>query len=218
MADQEKRIIFRTSAPITYQLPGKDIYESIRTTGLGDQFPHINTGHVQDITSTIDSLGISPEETVIFTATTEQALDTTNVITQHLGIPAIEDPALNPPRFDLADFMSPEDFRIFGDDKYNVLRNRYLRAFYENRFLETKEDLYLRFNELIERYSQEEARTVLAVSHAFLMRFYEVFHTQGDIALTDYTVLSKTWNPDQNPYGRLGGFEINITNIPLGNK
>lgn len=206
----EKELIFRTSAPITYQLPDRSLYESIRVTGLGEVFPHIDPGNEETIKQTVDALHLQPNGTIIYSADTEQAKDTSEIVSTYTGLPYTLDPALRPPAFDLAELLSEKEFEELGNEKYNVLRARYIKGFYENKFLESKEDLYRRFTDLLGRYSQTEASQVLAVSHAFLMRFYEVFWIHGEKALTDYDLLVSSWKPEENPYGRLGGFSLRI--------
>lgn len=217
MTEQDRSILFRTSAKINYQLPGLTTYDSIRATGLGERFPHIEPDQEDATEEALRKLNLVSVETVIFSADTEQARDTAEIASHYLGLPVTLDSDLNPPQFDLADFMSNEEFEELGAERYNSLRARYLRGFYDNQFLQSKEDLYRRFVELQGRYTQTEATTVLAFSHAFLMKFFEVFHVEGSGVLNDYALLEKAWEPKINPYGRFGdesvkgGFDLPIS-------
>ena len=208
MHEHEKRVILRTSASINYQLEGLDLYDSIRVTSLGEIFPHIVPGSEKEVIAEIERLSLKLYTTALVTANSEQAIDTANVVSRSLGIPSEIDETLNPLRFDLKKLMSREEFDQLGDDRFNELRRRYVLAFFEDKLIDPKESVIDRFNTLLTKSKREDAQVVLAISHAFLIKFFEVYSKFGERGLNNYSLLVEAWKPDKSPYGRFGGFEI----------
>jgi broad specificity phosphatase PhoE len=208
MKERDSSIYFKTSAPIDYELPGYDLYDSIRLTGLGEQFPHIRPDQDPQIIQAVDDLNLDINNTKLYTANSEQALDTALIVSNHYQLEYNIDQRLNPPKFDLADLMTREDFELYGNKKFDVLRERYVLAFYENKFQEPKEDIFQRYLDIVSDYSKSDSIHVLALSHAFLMKFFEGFYLHGDKVLRDKELLVDAWDPTKNPFGRLGGFVV----------
>lgn len=198
------KAIFITSGKIDYALPGLSLYQSIRETSLGKKFPKLAAGGVPEIKKRAPEL-VKPK--IILTAPSEQARQTAEVLGRFFNIPVQIEEFLLPLKFDIGNFMDENTFNELGSEAFNQLRSSFLDAFFENKLLDSNQEIKKRF-EYLKRKALNGA--VLLVSHAFLIKLFEIYSQIGDRMFTNKRALLKMFNPNKPPLERLESIEIEL--------
>lgn len=204
------KVIFITSGKINYSLPGLDLYNSIKSTAKGDQFPHLShdtVTEVEDFAKQFQGKG----KTVIFSAPSEQARETANILASVLETEVISDTRFLPLRFELKSIISKEEFENLGDKSFKVLRERFLENFYNDKLIDERLEIKKRienFAKLIKNNYQDYQ--VIVISHAYLIKLFYIYQIIGDEMFKNKEKLVTLFNPSQEPLGRLEKVEIEL--------
>jgi len=187
-------VIFLTSGEIDYSFEGVSLYDSIVATSLGIKFPSLKEGQERKIRSKVEKLKLEREKVTILSAQSKQADGTGRIISKLLGVPLEEDIRLNPILFDFREIMDEKEFISLGDKAFDVARPRFLKVFFENQLMETRLSVKARVDSFLKDYL-ESNKTVLAISHSFLMMILKAYLTGGDKVFVDYDLLYKLCQP-----------------------
>ncbi|CAN5361425.1 hypothetical protein BH10PAT1_BH10PAT1_6500 [soil metagenome] len=204
------KIIFITSGKIEYQLGKLSLYESMIRVGMGKEFPHITKDARVEILKITKELKKS-NPVIIYSATSFQTIETANIISRKLNLKIIKSKNLLPLRFNLNNLIQENDFYNFKEEKFNIVREKFLTAFFENKLLDDNNEIKRRFKYLIKVISKKQKnKTVIVVSHAYLIKLFYVYYKLGDRMFIDKNKLFNLFQPSKEPLGRLGRFEIKI--------
>lgn len=202
--------IFLTSGPIDYSFASTSLYESICQTSLGLRFPALKKEAEDKIKNKIKKLDIDGRKFNILSASSRQTRETANAVGRILGIHLKVDRRLNAIPFDFKKIMSEEEFKLLGDQAFGIARPRFLKAFFDNKLLESKLSVKRRINAFLKNYLGG-GRTILGVSHSFLMMIIKASLIAGEKAFDDYNILVELCQPGKRPFGFLEGFRARIT-------
>ncbi len=203
------KIIFITSGKINYIFSGCSLYESILLTAEGKRFPHI-VSSAEEINKIVGKMKIL-EDAVILSAPSSQAKETADILGRFLGKEAIRDRRLLPLRFDLKRIISEEEFNSLGGNAFNVLRSRFLDAFFEDRLADKQEDFKKKYHEfMLDVTSRYYDKTVIAASHSYIIQLFFIYSKVGEKMFKDRNLLRKLFNPSR-PLGFLKTIEMNIS-------
>lgn len=197
-----KKIIFMTSGKIKYQLPGVSLYDSIATTARGEAYPHLDQTGLNDIRDASNSM--SNEVDFIYYAPSFQCTETANFFAK----PAKSLDFLLPLKFDLRNIIEPEEFKSLGAGSFDVLRQRYLKAFFENKLLENNREITNRFTSLVDICPPNS--TTLVISHAYLIMQFFAYFLLGESIYLSYKKLSQVFRPQFETMSRLQTVKIII--------
>ena len=203
-------VIFLTSGEIDYSFEGVSLYDSIVATSLGIKFPSLKEGQERKIRSKVEKLKLEREKVTILSAQSKQADGTGRIISKLLEVPLEEDIRLNPILFDFREIMDEKEFISLGDKAFDVARPRFLKVFFENQLMETRLSVKARVDSFLKDYL-ESNKTVLAISHSFLMMILKAYLTGGDKVFVDYDLLYKLCQPEKRPFHFLSGFKVEIS-------
>jgi len=190
-----KKIIFITSGKINYKFDNFTLYESIRETAMGSIFPGLDGEIINKPDIAFDKIICAPSN---------QCVETAKCFSKEFKI--FEE--LLPLKFDLEKIISKDEFEKLGNNAFDVLRQRYLTAFFENKLIEGNREIILRLNKLIERLPEDS--TTLAISHAYLIKQFEAYYKLCEKMYTDFEKLSNIFKPEKETMGRLETVEIII--------
>lgn len=190
-----KKIIFMTSGNINYKLGGLTLYESIRETAMGKIFPKLDGEIIDKPNIFFDKLICAPSN---------QCVETAKCFGGNIKI--MEE--LLPLKFDLGKIISKNEFENLGNNSFNILRQRYLKAFFENSLIDNNREIIKRFNRIVN--SIPDNSTTLAVSHAYLIKQFEAYFKLGEKMFINFEKLSKVFKPEKETMGRLQTVEIII--------
>ncbi len=191
-----KKIIFMTSGKINYHLPNLSLYESIRETAMGNAFPKLDS-KVRDMPKMLFDQ--------IICASSSQCVETAKCFGNQIKI--VDE--LLPLKFDLEKIISKNEFENLGNNAFDVLRKRYLKAFFENKLLEDNREIINKFEKVVEVIPDNSV--TLSVSHAYLIKQFEAYYKLGDEMFTNFEKLSKIYKPEKETMGRLQTVEIIIS-------
>lgn len=191
-----------TSGKIKYQMPGLSLYDSIAITARGEAYPHLDPAGHADIRDA--SKLLSPEVGFIYHAPSFQCTETANFFAK----PAKSLDILLPLKFDIGSIIKPQEFESLGAGSFDVLRQRYLMAFFENKLLENNREIVRRFNSLVDMCPPDS--TTLAISHAYLIKQFYAYFLLGDSIYLDYKKLSQVFRPQFETMSRLQTVKIFI--------
>lgn len=201
---------FLTSGPIDYSFAGMGLYESICQTSLGLRFPGLRRGAEKEIEKRIKKLGLRKKSLSLVSASSNQTRETANELGKVLKISFKIDQRLDLIRFDFKNIMSEGEFRSLGDQAFDLARPRFLKAFFENRLLESKLSVKKRVDSFLKDHLETD-RTTLAVSHSFLMMIIKAYLVAGEKVFRDPRVLNELCQPDKRPFDFLAGFQAILT-------
>lgn len=201
------RLILSTSAKVNYIFLGCSLYESIRLIAEGNRFPHISSP--VEVESFAKKIKLS-KNLVILTAPSNQARETAQILGKSFGKNVIVDKRLLPLRFDLGKILSESEFLRLGEGAFDVLRSRYIDAFFKNELIDKQADFKKRYQEFMADVSSLYFdKTVIAVSHAYLIQLFFIYSKIGDKMFKDRNLLRKLFNPSK-PLGFLKTIELEI--------
>ncbi len=201
-----KNLYFITSGAINYQLTSLSLYESIRITANNKKFPsltEVGVGEVKKVTSTLGKLNLK----TIVSAPSQQCLQTAEIIGELLKIPIKINNALLPLRFDLTKLIPKGEFDHLQENAFNVLRQRYLKAFFDNQLTDNNQIIIGRLQKLL-KYSDS-----LFISHAYLIKFFQIYALIGNSMFTDYPKLSELFRPQIPTLRRLEVVKIAVAQL-----
>lgn len=196
------RLIFITSGKIDYALPSKNLYQSIKLTSSGKKFPKLVDGAEKEVERV--ARGFKKPD-MILTAPSDQALETAIIFSKYLKADFKQDSRLLPLKFDISDFMNEEQFNQINN-AFDILRHDFINAFFENKLIEDNKQIKKRFKSLIQEVGQY--KDTLIVSHAFLIKLFEIYSLIGDEMFTNKEKLVSLFDPSNPPLGRLETIEI----------
>ena len=190
-----KEIIFITSGKINYKFPNLSLYESIRETAMGNIFPKLDGKIVDKPKIIFDQL---------ICASSNQCMETAKYYDDKIII--VDE--LLPLKFDLEKIITKNEFKSLGNNAFNELRQRYLKAFFENKLLEDNQEIVKRFSKTVEMTPNNSI--TLAISHAYLIKQFEAYFKLGDEMFANFEKLSEVFKPEKETMGRLETVEIII--------
>lgn len=196
-------ITFLTSGRITYDLPGHTLYESIALTARGDVFPHLNALGREE-TQTFAQQELSNNLTHIYSALSAQCLDTAEVLVQTTGLPLTPLPDLLPFPFALEDLLSSEEFSSLEDQRFPLLRKRFVEALFDDRLLIPQSEVKKRLSSLLPYLAQKHPQEhILCISHAYFIHLLSIYKAVGERMFEDKELLLHHFAPEKEPLGRL---------------
>jgi hypothetical protein len=202
------KLILSTSAKVYYVFSGLTLYESVRLTANCEKFPHISSS--VGIRSFVTDLEL-PGDSVILTAPTNQAVETAQEIGNLLDKKITKDKRLLPLRFDLEKIVSEEEFSCLGSEAFNVLRSRFLDTFFKDQLIDKQADFKKRYREfMLDVTGRYFDKTVIAVSHSYLIQLFFIYNKVGDRMFKDRNLLRKLFKPSKQ-FGFLKTIEMNIS-------
>lgn len=197
------KIIFITSGKIDYILPGRSLYESIERTAMGKEFPHLVNGAEKSILKSAKLLK-AEHPVAVFSAPSFQAKETANIIAEKLGLKVTLSKYLLPLRFNIKGLLTIKEFEGFGDRKFDILRERLLGAFFQNKLTDKNTEIRKRYEklrkEILEKY---KGKTVVVVSHAYLIKFFDIYNQIGTKMYKDKRKLFSLFKPERETMKRL---------------
>lgn len=200
------KVQFITSGKINYILGHLSLYNSIRATSLGLKYPKLDKSGKEEIIKFCQKLSQTPS--AIVTAPSAQAFQTAQIIADYYKVPLIKTKALLPLKFDISSLMSEAEFIQSVDKAFDILRNRFLEAYFRNHLKEANGNVGQKLKHLSKISQKYQGHFILAVSHAFLIKLFEIYSQVGDQMYQDKKVLFKLFNPSIPPFGRLEGVTI----------
>ncbi|MDE1857316.1 MAG: phosphoglycerate mutase family protein [Candidatus Micrarchaeota archaeon] len=183
-------------APYEYILPGMDLYESFDAVATGNYDPQIKPGFRMAVGDDI------VDYTVLYAPDT-RCKQTAKLISEN----AQPLQQLREVGYNMSQVISRFDF-IGADGHPNVQRARqgFMDALVNNRLSENYRDVAERAESLINYAADVECRNVIMVSHAFFMKFVEVYLKDNGL-LNDPHVLQRYFDTSHEAYGFCGGFK-----------
>lgn len=115
---------------------------------------------------------------------------------------------LLPLKFDLKKIISKNDFENLENNAFDVLRQRYLKAFFENSLMEDNWEIIKRFNKIVNMVHNNSI--TLAISHAYLIKELEAYFKLDEEMFSDFGKLSEIFKPEKETMGRLETVEVII--------
>jgi broad specificity phosphatase PhoE len=197
-----KKIIFMTSGKIKYLLPGISLYGSIASVARGETYPHLDSAGITEVENV--SKLISPKINSIFYAPSFQCAETASFFSG----PSKSLDLLLPLKFDLRKIVKKQEFEMLGIKSFDTLRQRYLRAFFEDKLLESNREIVNRFNRLVDMCLSNT--TTLVISHAYLVKQFYAYYLIGENMFVDYKKLLKIFRPKSETMSRLETVKIII--------
>lgn len=201
--------IFLTSGPIDYSFKKKSLYDSIVATSLGVRYPRLKRGAEDEVRRKIRELNIDKRGLKVVCASSSQTRETAKVFSNILGVDCAVDERLNAILFDFEKLMDREEFEVVGKKAFDIARPRFLKAFFENKLLESKLAVKKRIDLFIKDNSGR--KKVLAISHSFLMMIFRAYFLVGETVFSDYHILNKQCQPEKRMFGFLTGFLVKFT-------
>jgi len=113
-----------------------------------------------------------------------------------------------PLKFDLKKIISKNDFENLENNAFDVLRQRYLKAFFENSLMEDNWEIIKRFNKIVNMVHNNSI--TLAISHAYLIKELEAYFKLDEEMFSDFGKLSEIFKPEKETMGRLETVEVII--------
>lgn len=202
-----RKIIFITSGKIDYILPGYTLYQSIHRTAAGMEFPHLTNDGVSEVEKMAQHLDIFSFE-IIYSATTAQVIDTAEVLGKHLDITVFKNDNLNPLLFNILNILPENEFFDAKENAFVELRHRFLAAFWADTLLTPKTMIRTQLQKLLKITDRNKA--ALMVSHAYLIKLFEVYVKIGDVMFTNYKELLRVLPPEQLFMDRLEMLELDF--------
>lgn len=204
------KIIFITSGKIKYKFAGKSLYQSIRLTAQGIKFPGLEQNGVEEVLARVGDIS-SESPSAIFASTSEQCLDTARLIAGRLGTPVVKSKNLLPLRFNLEDIFSEAEFERLGDRRFNVLREKFISMFFDNKLIDKHEDFLRKYKDFMNKVKNSyEGQTVVAVSHAYLIKLFSIYYELENGMFVDKKKLVRLFEPKKETMSRLEILEIAI--------
>jgi len=195
------KMIFITSGKIKYDFKGKSLYESIELTASGKKFSHLTIEGEKEVVLRVKKLK-DYKIGVIKSATSNQCLETTEIISGVLKVKVEKDPRLLPLKFELSSMFGEKGFNKLGEKKFIELRKKFLEMFYENRLVESNREIAIRFEQLVSA-AKDTRKNVLLVSHAYLIQLFSIYYLVGEEIYENKDLLMNMFNPLKEPMGRL---------------
>ena len=109
--------------------------------------------------------------------------------------------------FKLEDLLSEEEFEKNGS---NLVRERFVQAFIDNKLPETRQQINDRIGFLLEILRNCESTEVSVISHSFLMKMLEAI-TSGIDIFQNPNLLASVIPADKKTYPFGGGFQFVLT-------
>lgn len=190
-----KKIIFITSGKINFKFPNLTLYESIRETAMGKIFPKLDGTIIDKPDIVFDQIICAPSV---------QCTETAKYFGKEFKI-ADE---LLPLKFDLEKIIPKSEFENLENNGFNVLRQRYLKSFFENKLLEDNREIIKRFNKIVNITPNDGV--ILAISHAYLIKQFKAYFKLGEEMFTNFEKLSEIFKPEKETMRRLETVEIII--------
>lgn len=110
--------------------------------------------------------------------------------------------------YTMAQIMSKEEFIELGGKATTVARMRFFKRLFSNELGESLEDVMARADKLKKKLSSMED-AVLVVSHAFFMKFFEIYCKDPEACKT-YDSFRAIYDGSQKAYDFLSGFSIDL--------
>lgn len=204
------KFVFLTSGAIDYSFKGESLYDSVVMTSLGIRFPSLKEGQNEKIQLKVKELRLERKDLKVLSARSIQTRETGELISKLLKVPFKIDMRIDLVLFDFRKIMSEGKFISLGDKAFDIARPRFLKAFFENQLLEPKMAVKERIDCFLKDYLAG-SKTVLAISHSFLMMILKAYLIGGDKIFINYDLLHKFCQPEKRPFNFLSGFKVEIS-------
>ncbi len=199
-----KKIIFLRPAPYDDLIPGKDLLSSFDLAGLQIYDPVLEGKLKVEIIEKVEQLKKEFEIKNFFTSPATRCLKTANMFTQQ---PVIVD-ELKEIKFSVRNLVSSSSSK--QDFDVNKLRKDLIVSIIENRAEEDMNSILNRIMQLHKNIIQNSENT-LCVSHAFIMKFFEVSY-ENNFKTKDHRIFLNNYDWEQKPYEFLCGFCVILDN------
>lgn len=197
-----KKIIFIRPAEYSYVVEGNSLLDSFDLIGSNQNDPSV--GVISGATQKrITYLTEKYRPSIVYSSNANRCKNTAGLFTSQPYVSK----DLNEVDFDLIKNLglSHADKNNFDVDE---LRFELIKAFTENKLEEKPEDTIKRINSFLNSVKNGEG-TVLCVSHAFIMKLYEIYLKQNMHISNPKQFLSE-YNWFAKPYEFLGGYEVSF--------
>ncbi len=199
-----------TSGEISYTLPGHSLYKSIEKAASGERFPHLVKNAKKEVLKITKALK-KYQPSVIFSAPSHQTNETAKVIAQELGLKMVVSKNLLPLRFNLKNLITEREFNSLGDNKFKVLRVRFINNFFQDKLIDKNKEIKKRFERLTGKIlKNHKNQAVVVVSHAYIIKLFSIYHKIGNEMFKTKQKLLKMFQPTKEPLRRLETLVINF--------
>jgi len=193
-----KKIIFLRPALYLDRISGKDIISSFDLIGSQKCDPKINTENI-NTKERINCLLKKFIPAKIYSSSAMRCTDTAELFGLVFGV----SPLLNEIKFSLTGTLSSA---LLNTDNTNVnrLRTELVNAFVQNKTKESPTEVIIRIKSFLEVLKNTKGN-IFCISHAFIMKFYEIFFRNNGVIKGPVSFLSE-YNWEIKPYEFLDGF------------
>ena len=198
-----KKFLFVRPAPYSDLIPGKDLITSFELTGLGLADPVIED-FPQNVIDRIQKIKKEFSPSVIYSSPAARTLETAKAF----GLPVFSNKNLREILFSLKDSVSSELTQTEKVDT-NKLRFELMDSFSKGKVKEKPEEVVERMKLFSEELFLNPEDTIVCVSHAFVMKCYEIFYRNNQ-TIQDNSLFLTQWDWNKKPYEFLEGFVVSL--------
>jgi broad specificity phosphatase PhoE len=173
-------------------------YEGYRLSGLQRVSPDIMKSYKVKFKRTFNN--------PIFCSTLKRGIEIASIIAKHQKLKINKSKKLNEIKFDLKKLLSKREYEKYGS---NLVRERFIQTFIDDRLIEKRGDIKKRIEKLIAVIKKLPAGNYLLISHSFYMKILQVY-LEDQSLFEKPEVLKKYFDPNKKTFDFGKGFEFNV--------
>ncbi|MCE9548837.1 histidine phosphatase family protein [Candidatus Nomurabacteria bacterium] len=199
-----KQIIFLRPAPYSDRINEKDLISGFDLIGLQKHDPEILVKDTET-QNKIKMIFKKFKPVKIYSSPASRCTQTAELFNTYFEV----SPFLNEIKFSLTGSLDAK-FINKKEPDVNKLRIELVKAFVKNKTIEKPEEVILRINSFMQMIKNMDGN-VVCISHAFIMKFYEIFFKKNG-EITSSVLFLKSYDWTIKPYDFLGGFIVTVEN------
>jgi len=198
-----------SSAPIQYEIPPYDLYDSFDLVSKGKlKAPLLPEARkiIRDFNFPFDITSVK----TILTAEGGQTFETAQLIVDVKNlqnVKIIQTPNLNGVRFNMDELVSKKELMENYEETIIRARKMFVTKFFNNELLESRESVIKRMAESL--FQLQGYNNAICISHSFYMKLLEIYISNQE-KFDNLDDLLAAFNPDNKPYELMQGFWINL--------
>lgn len=191
-----KKIIVIKTAPYSYKLPGRTLYNSFDAVARNIVDPGITGTYEKEYEGKGAAVFCSPRRRA-----TQSAQLISHDFTQLPELREIE--------YKMSNFISRKEFYRYGSPNVTLARKRFFRALVSGNLDESFASVIARIQRVIDMVSQSSPDKVIVISHGFFIKVFEAYIHDRSIKRNPQRLLNY-FDGSHESFGFGEGFEINL--------
>jgi hypothetical protein len=144
----------------------------------------------------------------ILSSPLQRAKDTAEALAEELHIADIAYLAeLSEIPFDMKQMLSNDEYERFGS---NLVRERFIEAFFSDTLSEKRNTLQKRIKKLIANLSRLPNGNYVIVSHSFFLKLVQIYLTVGDLIFEQPKLVEEYIDPTEKTFDNGKGFDFSL--------